>query len=332
MQRSFAILTKVMMLIVLIWMISFGVIAVTTELQVESGISHYAFFIWHEAFYKKIREFIVSDQYMENLAKEATNTFALIEQEKDHFFSIVDRFKQDKNLNDAIFFYVVSGTLPSLHTIIETYWEKLPGFVEGYVIGESGQLLYKHGTYSISPQKIASENLYNFRYIDNLIECVITWKDATFDRELQFHLLFKKENFQSWIPPTQTPLALRLGEILLTSGKIPSKMLEDEPHQAKSSRDYLIVSFPLLWKTETIGKVDMFLKKGGFLRMLGVFGRLFVVLGILIVIISFFFWLDHNMNQLLNHHKRQESKENEIEEQNIRWVEEFISQQKEEKK
>ncbi len=332
MQRSLAILTKIMMLLVLIWMISFGMIAITTELKVETGISDYGFFRWHKTFYQNIREFIVNDKHIENITKEASNTFTLIDQEKDRFFSLVERFQQDKNLNDAIFFYVVSGTLPSLRSIVETYWQNQPNFVECYVVGEDGQLLYKHGTYSISPQQTPSDPLTSFRYIDNLIECVLNWQDTTFDRELQFHFLFKKENFQSWIPSTQIPLVLKMGEIILTAGRIPHDILPETLQPNENVSGYMIATFPLLWKTQTIGEVNMFLKKGGFLWGMGVFGRFLLVLGILGAVISFFFWLDHKMNQLLSYHKRRESQEDEIDEQNIRWVEEFISQQKEEKK
>ncbi|MFN4215918.1 MAG: hypothetical protein ACK4HQ_00740 [Brevinematales bacterium] len=332
MQRTIVFLTKILLLFVLIWMVFFGVVIITTEFHIESGISEYGIFLWHKNVYSKIRGFVINDKESKAIHQKILSSFSLLDEEKNAFFSRIENFKQDKNLYDAIFFYVVSGTLPSLRSIIDTYWQDDPFFIECYVVGESGDLLYKYGGYTISPQKVSFQQVYNFRRYDNLIECLFNWKDETFEKELQFHFLFQEDKFSSWVQKSSFPLILHLGETFLKNSKVPKVNSLEELSQNTHYGSYVIYRFPFSWKNVEIGTAFYFVKRYGVFWFLGVLGRLILIVLIFSGMIGFFFWVDHMMNQMLSYQKKREQPQNELDEQNIQWIEEFIANQREEKK
>jgi len=55
MQKFFVLLTKIVLLFVLIWIVSFLVIAFSTELHIETGLSEYSVIAFHEKLYTNIR-------------------------------------------------------------------------------------------------------------------------------------------------------------------------------------------------------------------------------------------------------------------------------------
>ncbi|NPV38015.1 hypothetical protein BREVNS_2282 [Brevinematales bacterium NS] len=332
MQRTFVFLTKILLLFVLIWMVFFGVVIVTTEFHVESGISEYGLFLWHKNAYEKIRGFVLNDTEDKAIKQKIQASFSLLEEEKNAFFSQIENFKQDKNLYDAIFFYVVSGSLPSLRSIIDTYWQDDPFFVECYVVGESGDLLYKYGGYTLSPQKVPSQQIYTFQRDDTLIDCILNWRDETFEKELQFHFLFREDKFFSWIQKSSFPLILQLGETFFKTAKVPRVNSLDELSQNTHYGSYALYRFPLIWKNVEIGTAFYFVKRYGIGWFFVFLVRLILVVGVFGGMVGFFFWVDHMMNKMLSYQKKREQPENELDEQNIQWIEEFLANQREEKK
>ncbi|MCX7881990.1 MAG: hypothetical protein N2314_02080 [Brevinematales bacterium] len=332
MQRTFVFLTKILLLFVLIWGVFFGVVVITTELHIESGISEYTLFLWHKNFYERIRGFILNDTENKNTQQKILASFASLDQEKERFFSHIEGFKQDKNLYDAIFFYVVSGNLPSLRPIVDTYWQDDPSLVEFYVLGDNESLLYKYGAYTLNPQKAPSDVAYTFRRYDQLIDCILNWRDETFEKELQFHFLFREDKFLSWIQKSHFPLVLRLGETFLKTSKVPPIESFDLLLTKDHYRAFALYRVPLMWKNTQIGEAWYFVKRYGIGWFLGVVIRFVIVSALFGVVIGFFFWLDHRVNRLFSHQKKREHQTNELEEQNIQWIEEFIAQQREDKK
>jgi hypothetical protein len=243
----------------------------------------------------------------------------------------VDNFSHDKDLYDTIFFYVVSGGIPSLTPIIDNYWKNEPNFQEAYVVGETGDLLYKYGSYSLMPQKLSLSSKYWFQTNNDMIDLIINWQDETFEKELQFHLLFQKQKFQSWISTYSTPIALQLGNVLLTTPKTPSVSLEELGGKDKFHR-FTIYSFPLEWRQEVVGEVYFFVPNQTIAWFIGVIFRFLLVVGITLALVGIFFWIDKQVNHLNNRNKKHSEAEDEINEQNIRWVEEFLAQQREDKK
>jgi len=332
MQRTLVFLTKIVLLLVLIWAAFFLAVIVTTEIHMDSGISDTAIFHWHKNLYEHIRGFVLAEKQNRLLEQKLQNTFAQIDQEKGKFFSQVEHFQQDKTLYDAIFMYVVSGNLPSLREVIDTYWGNDPFLVECYVVGEKNELLYKHRSYTLTPTQIASTSPYDFLPHDHLIDFLLNWTDETFNRNLQFHFLFEKEKFLSWIKATSFPVILQLGNMVITTPRTPPIDTPSTLSRLDHYGPYTVFRLPLLWKETEIGRVFFFVKTYGFFWILGALIRGVFATLVFLSIPGFFVWLDSRMSQITSYRRKKDEEGHELDEQNIQWIEEFIAQQREEKK